>query len=271
MNIELPVARTAFYCCIIRADDAASPDPVCGDTYAKRFVTPEVRRDLAPALQLSYPAATNVARHRLIDDLVRDALKEHPQRRIILLGAGFDTRAYRLTGGRWTEMDDGPLLAFKEERLPRHESPNPLERLPVTFASETPAQFLAAVAGTDDAIVILEGVSMYLSDDAISGLANALLRALPNATLICDLMTAHFARTYSGRLRQVLEGLGATFGERRVEADTLIEAAGYARVAVYSLPEMGRQYGKLRLPKWVLSTFLRGLRDGYRLWVFRRG
>src|SRR5512138_1055931 len=116
--ISQPVARTAFYCCVIRADDAQSANPVCGDTFAQRFVDEDVRRDLAPLLRLCTPAATNVARHRIIDDIVRGQLAADPKRRVILIGAGFDTRAHRLEGGRWFELDDPPLLAFKEQRLP---------------------------------------------------------------------------------------------------------------------------------------------------------
>ena len=44
MTVSHPVARTAFYCCILRADDAASPLPVCGDALAARFVDEDVRR-----------------------------------------------------------------------------------------------------------------------------------------------------------------------------------------------------------------------------------
>lgn len=270
MNIQQPVARTAFYCCVIRADDAASSRPVCGDTYAARFVTDDVRRDLAPMLRLAYPAASNVARHRIIDDLAREQLSTNAQRRIIVLGAGFDTRAYRLAGGRWTELDDGPLLAFKEERLPRSESPNPLERIPVSFATDTPERYLRALAGADEAVVVLEGVSMYLSDEVLESLARAIMRALPNATLVCDLMSAHFAQTYSRQLRRELEGLGATFGSRTRGPELAVEAAGYAPVARQSIVEMGRRYGNVRMPKFVLNTILRGLRDGYCVWQFRR-
>ncbi len=120
MDISQPIARTAFYCCVIRADDAASTHPLCGDTFAGRFVDDAVRRDLAPLLSLGAPADSNVARHRLIDDELRERLASNPDRRIIVLGAGFDTRPFRLVGGRWTELDDPPLLAFKEQRLPAH-------------------------------------------------------------------------------------------------------------------------------------------------------
>src|SRR4249919_2868619 len=125
MDIQQPVARTAFYCCIVRADDARASTPVCGDTFAERFIDDDVRRDLTPLLGLRAPAASNVARHRIIDDLIREQLASDPNRRVILIGAGFDTRAYRIKGGQWFELDDPPLLAFKERRLPVAEAPNP--------------------------------------------------------------------------------------------------------------------------------------------------
>jgi hypothetical protein len=68
VQLEHPVARTAFYCCVIRADDAALAAPVCGDTFASRFLDDTIRRDLAPLLQFRPPALSNVGRHRIIDD-----------------------------------------------------------------------------------------------------------------------------------------------------------------------------------------------------------
>jgi methyltransferase (TIGR00027 family) len=191
-DVRQPVARTAFYCCVIRADDAQRPNPVCGDTLAARFVDDEVKRNLAPLTRLRYPAASNVARHRLIDDIIRTQLGTDPSRRIILLGAGLDTRAYRMQGGRWFELDDRQLLAFKEARLPAADAPNPLTRLPVWFESETPEQYLGSLAGDDEALVVLEGVSMYLSDASLRALGRSLVRFLPRAPLVCDLMSQAF-------------------------------------------------------------------------------
>lgn len=270
MDVTQPVARTAFYCCVIRADDAARAAPVCGDTFAARFVDPAIRQDLAPLLRLARPAASNVARHRLIDDLVRAQLVSSPARRIILLGAGFDTRAYRIPGGRWFELDDPPMLALKDERLPRAEALNPLVRMPVSFSTEPPDQYLAPLAGDDDALVVLEGVSMYLSDAALASLASALIRHIPNATLVCDLMTARFAATYSRQLRRGLASLGATFGSRTRHPRHSIEAAGYRATSCESIVDFGRRMGSVKIPRLVLHTLLRGLRDGYCVWTFAR-
>lgn len=268
MDITHPVARTAFYCCVIRADDAAQPDPICGDTFAARFVDDEIRRDLAPATRLRSPAVSNVARHRMVDDLVREAIAADPQGRVILIGAGFDTRAYRLGGGRYVEIDDPSLLAFKEQRLPAADAANPLERIPVVFGSESADQYLGRLAGGDRALVIVEGVSMYLTDAALAQLADAVMRHLPNGTLVCDLMSAAFSRRFGGPLRKAFTALGATFGNQSAQPSEIFLRAGMTAVRHRSIPGYASQLGRLSIPRWVLNTLLRELRDGYQLWVF---
>ena len=268
MDISQPVSRTAFYCCVIRADDAARPDPLCGDTFAARFVNDEVRRDLAAATRLRNPAMSNVARHRMVDDLVRDAVASDPARRIILVGAGFDTRAYRMPAGRFIEIDDPSLLAFKEQRLPSAEATPPIERIPGVFQSSSPEQYLKPLAGDDRALVILEGVSMYLTDGALGQLAEGLTRYLPNGTLICDLMSAVFARRFGGALQKAFRSLGATFGNQSAQPSELFVNAGMTPASHRSIPGYASQFGRLPIPQWLLNTLLRELRDGYQLWVF---
>ena len=268
MRVAHPVARTAFYCCILRADDAASPRPVCGDALAALFVDDDVRRGLEPALRHRSPAVSNVARHRLIDDLVRQRLVEDPATRVILLGAGFDTRPFRMDGGRWWEIDDPELLAFKEDRLPAAGAPNPLVRVPVSFQKERLGERLTPLGGDDRALVIVEGVTMYLAEETLAELAGAVRAAFPRATLICDLMTAGFAQTFSRPLRRDLERLGASFKQRRQHPRRIVERAGYTVRERHSVVGRAREAGTFRVPGWLFHTGLRGLRDGYAVWVF---
>ena len=264
----MTVAHPAFYCCAIRAEDAAGPRPVCGDTLAARFLDDEARHGVETLVRFRGPAASNVARHRIIDDLLRERLAQDPTRRVILPGAGFDTRAFRLEGGRWWELDDPQLIARKEERMPARTAPNPLIRVPVSFQTERLATHLAPLAGDDHAVVVLEGVSMYLGDETLAEVATAVRTALPRATLICDVMTPAFARTFSRALRGELARLGATFGVRREQPRRIIERAGYAARERHSIPGRARDAGTLRMPGFLFHTLLRGLRDGYAVYVF---
>jgi O-methyltransferase involved in polyketide biosynthesis len=140
--------------------------------------------------------------------------------------------------------------------------------VPVSFQTDSLAARLAPLAGDDRALVVLEGVTMYLADETLADLARTVRAALPRATLVCDLMTPAFARTFSRGLRRELTRLGATFGERHGHPRRLIEQAGYAARERHSIPGRARDAGTLRVPGFIFHTILRGLRDGYAVWVF---
>ena len=107
-----PVSRTAFYCAGVRAAGCAQ-----GATGLWRPVRRAVhgRRGLEECSSLSArftaPNVSNATRHRIIDDLLRDRLADHHDLRVVLIGAGFDSRAFRLKGGRWYEVDEPQVLA----------------------------------------------------------------------------------------------------------------------------------------------------------------
>ena len=78
----------------------------------------------SPAFRI--PNAANATAHRIIDDWLRDRLLADPEQLVILLGAGFDARAFRLPGGRWVEIDQPALIAHKDRVLPAARAPQPL-------------------------------------------------------------------------------------------------------------------------------------------------
>ena len=131
-----PVSKTAYYCCAVRALDAGTSRPACGDHIAQRFMTPEAWALFEPFRDLGPPNASNVVRHRLIDDRLRAAIQARPDVGVVIIGAGFDTRAFRLPGGRWVELDEPSIIALKEAQLPARESPNPLTRVAIEFDRE---------------------------------------------------------------------------------------------------------------------------------------
>ena len=143
----------------------------------------------------------------------------------------------------------------------------------MAFGTVAPDTFLAPFAGDDDALVILEGVSMCLSDEALTALALALGRHLPGATLVCDLMSPMFTRTYSRALQQALRDMRAVFGTRHGHRRVAIERGGWRATSHCSITgrtATGRtaELGSLPISSWVLATFLRGLRVGSQIWTF---
>jgi len=263
-----PLALTALYCCALRAADAATASPVCGDAFAAKLIDDDTLARLQPALRFRGPAASNVARHRIIDDIIRNALRKNRALRIILLGAGLDTRAFRLEGGQWWEFDDAALFAFKEARLPVQAAPNALIRTPVDFSRAELHDYLAPLAADDDSLVVLEGVSMYLPTATLTKTAAAVRAVLPRATIVCDLMSPAFRERFSRGLRRELGRLGAHFAPNPTHPRVALEAAGYRAKDVVSIVGRAREAGTLRIPRWLLNSLLRELRDGYAVWTW---
>jgi O-methyltransferase involved in polyketide biosynthesis len=140
--------------------------------------------------------------------------------------------------------------------------------VPIDFARETLADKLAPWAGARDVLVVMEGVSMYLRPEQWRQTAQTLQALLPAHELICDLVDATFVRRFSGPMRREIQALGGDFAPAQEDPVAEVEALGYRRRAVYSVVERAVDYGALTLPRWLLRTLLRSLRDGYRIAVF---
>ena len=258
-----PVSKTAYYCCGVRALDAGVSPSICSDQYAERFMTPEAWALFEPFRSLHAPNASNVTRHRMIDDLLRARLARRPDTGVVVIGAGFDTRAFRLRGGRWVELDEPGVIDLKEATLPAREAPNPLARVAITFDRDSLEEALRPFRHLAEPVVVLEGVLPYLAAAEVESLLRAIRNTLPHPTLLCDLTTRGFARSYAGKIGKRLRALGAPYGRLEREPLELIEAAGFRLTSRESIAARAVAFGTLRFPRWLLATVLRSLRDGY--------
>lgn len=257
-----PVSKTAYYCCGVRAADAADSRPICGDTLAARFMTPDAWALFEPFRRLRLPNISNVVRARIIDDILRDRLASRPETTVIIIGAGFDTRAFRLRGGRWVELDEPAVIAVKQAQLPEEEAPNPLTRIPIAFDTEPLDMALAPFSGFQRPLIVLEGVLLYLTTEQIRTVMETLQQSFRRPTLVCDVMTRAFQRRYAGRARKQLRALGADLVQHDREVLDVIRETGFRLIARDSIAERAVTLGAARIPRWLLATLLRILRDG---------
>ena len=265
------IAATAWYCCGVRWADAQRKAPICGDHFAELFMDEEARAVFRPFAGLRMANATAATRTRIIDDWLRDRLLAAPEQLVILLGAGFDARAFRLPGGRWVEIDEPAIIAEKERVLPASRAPQPLRRIAIDFASERLADRLQELEG-EHPVVVMEGVSMYLSQPELRSTLSALGWAFPRHTLYCDLMSAGFASRYGAELRRRLAEIGGRFADDMpAEPARKIVQQGYRQLARRSIAMRARELGALPLPALLLNSLLTSLRDGYAAHAFEAG
>ena len=263
-----PVSRTAFYCTGVRALDARKPRPACGDQYAERFMDDEAWKVFEPFRRLTGPNISNATRHRIIDDLLRDRLADHHDLRRVIVGAGFDSRALRLTGGRWLEVVEPQLFAWKEPRLPAAESPNPLTRIAVDFATERLTDRLSPFADAGPMAVVVEGVLFYLGETRIRELLRTLRALYPQGDVICDVMTREFFEKFSRPIHGKLVELGASFQLPEHPLETIFADERYEQTAHVSVQRRAAELGQMPLLMRLYSRFAPVFINGYSVRVF---
>ena len=266
-----PISNTAFYCCGVRMQDAESENPVCRDTYAGHFMDERGLRILSSFASEKNPNAGNVARHRIIDDYIRKELAENPELTIILVGAGFDSRAYRLDGGNWIELDEPQIISYKNERLPIEHCKNNLQRIAIDFETESLEAKLQEFASDQPVIVVMEGVLIYLSKESIRQTLKTLQRLFPNHELVCDLMTGNFFKKYSHTLHQKIGDLGANFKFTTQNPSEIFCNANYRLIERHSIIGKAIECGSIKVPSLIFKTFMKTLRHGYGIYVFESG
>ena len=128
MNALPPVSRTAIGVARARAAEGRRPDALFDDPWADAFVAAAggqaTSADTARLTEEQRRWRAAIAFHvsirtRFFDDYLTDALGGGV-RQVVVLGAGLDTRAYRLgvpADVRWFELDLPEVLGFKQRVL----------------------------------------------------------------------------------------------------------------------------------------------------------
>lgn len=260
-----PISDTAFYCCGIRAHDARTRFPICNDIYAQDFMTTQGRAVFEKYKPGFFATKVNSARPRIIDNLVTTHLRANPDLRIVLVGAGFDSRAFRLAGGDWLEIDEAAIINHKQNCLPVENCPNPLRRVSIDYAKDSLAEILKAHTTPKEHLFIVEGVFMYLEVAEIESTLQALSETSPSHTLICDLMTRHFINTYAKGAKKKFDAMGAVIKCQTNRPESVLVDHGYSLIDEISIPDGAIQYSAARIPKLLVPKKARG---GFRVMRF---
>jgi methyltransferase (TIGR00027 family) len=181
-------SRTAEQNALFRALESSRPphQRVCDDPLARHFLSwpftlvmgiaaiPGVSPVVCSYIDRRWPGVRSsvVARTRLIDDLIATALGDIEQ--VVILGAGFDSRAYRLSRLRALdvfEVDHPDTQVAKQEALKRvlPSTPTHVRFVAVDFKRNDLASAMsdAGYRESKRTFVLWEGVTNYLTADAV--------------------------------------------------------------------------------------------------------
>lgn len=273
-----PISNTAFYCCGVRMDDARRKRPVCNDIHAHKFMDPRGLEIYQPFRAETMPNISNISRCRIIDDEIASALANNTSTTVITIGAGFDTRPYRLDGGNWIEFDEPQIIEYKNDRLPVTQCANSLTRVPIDFARDSLLEKLAPIEASENVVVVVEGVFMYLDAQSIENTLRQVQQRFSKHLLLCDLMTRNFFDKFAQRVHAKLVATGGHFSERPDDPTEIFRQYNYRlRQAVPMFErasEVGVLWDEVKIPAMVmrllLNVFMKDL-QGYAVHRFDFG
>ncbi|MCT9089784.1 class I SAM-dependent methyltransferase [Streptomyces sp. ASQP_92] len=164
----------------VRALETERKDALFRDPLAQAFAaagglwpsSPHVSDDEGARRRRLAVSFSIVIRTRFLDDLLRQACASGV-RQVVLLGAGMDSRAFRMDwpeGTRLFEVDTAAPLDFKAAVLRQEGAVARCERIPVAVDLREDWPAALAAAGHDPALPtvwIAEGLLIYLPEDAV--------------------------------------------------------------------------------------------------------
>jgi methyltransferase (TIGR00027 family) len=236
------VADTALIGAAFRAKESARPDALLFDPLAGRLAG-DLGFRLAHGHGLGW-----IVRTRLIDNMILYEICRGSGP-AVCLGAGMDTRPYRLTlpsERRWVEIDFPVIMARKSRLLTNIEPACKLVRIGLDLSRAfARRRLLSRLGETGRAMVVTEGLLTYLTPAQVGSLARDLASA-GFTTWILDLLTpdALFAQQ-STVIGRSLTNADAPLRFAPVESGEFFRTRGWHVAARRSVLRAAVRFGRL--------------------------
>ena len=172
------VTDTAIWVAAYRAQENERKDAIVKDPFASLLIGADGIKVATRTQGSRYTAWSVIIRTFIIDQFILKLVNKDVDT-VLNLGAGLDTRPYRLqlpSTLRWVEVDFPQIINHKEEKLKAENPVCHLERVRLDLSLEEERNiFLKKISNESNNVLILsEGVLPYLSNDYAKSLADAL-------------------------------------------------------------------------------------------------
>ena len=144
-----------------------------------------------------------IARTIVLDRLVGAWLAEHPGAVVVNIACGLDTRCYRMRGyAHWYNLDLPETIAVRQKLLPEHG-----EISQIAMSAMEDWGDLIAEQGAP-ALVIIEGLTMYLNEADVKKIFAVIAARFQTATVFVETMNPMIVKNFK---EKSIEGSHAKF------------------------------------------------------------
>ncbi len=225
------VSDTARWVAMYRAEETARPDALFRDPWAVRLAGERGRHILEHMPEGRRWGWPMVVRTAVMDEIILREVRAGADT-VVNLAAGLDMRPFRLdlpASLRWVEID---LPAILEEKIGELGDEPPrcrVERIAADL-SDTGARrdaLARATAGATRALIVAEGLLVYLEPDAVAALARDLAAQPAAREWLIDLAHPRLLEWMSARWGKVVAEGGAPFRFGPAEGTRFFEPHGW--------------------------------------------
>lgn len=242
---------------------------ICYDPYAIHFVNPETlafaaanpekTKEMSEYYERLFPGLANSirARVRYFDDFVKKSIDEGFEQ-LVILGAGYDTRAYRIEGLKEKvkvyEVDHPDTQDVKIEKVKKIFGfiPNHVIFVPVDFETDNFGERLLEQGynRSQKTLFVLEGLIMYIPPEAVnetlsfiaknSGKGSSIIFDYYLESVVDGTCELEIGKNIHNYLAEVGEPLQFGIKEERVE--NFLEARGFSEIRNVTAEEYKKLY-----------------------------
>jgi methyltransferase (TIGR00027 family) len=244
------VSDTARWMAVYRAQETERPDAAFRDPFARALAGERGERIAAAMPFFQEHAWSAVARTYLFDRFITKYVAQGIDL-VVNLAAGLDARPYRMdlpASLRWVEVDLPDILDYKEEILAGAKPVCALERvqLDLSNADARRGLFDRLGRGTKQALILSEGLVIYLMPQEVGALASDLARPAGFQHWVVDIASPGLLEMLKQNAGALVSQAGAPFLFAPAEGPPFFAAYGWPATEVRSILKTA---GKLqRLP-----------------------
>jgi len=173
------ISDTARWVAVYRALETARPDAIFRDPFAERLAGErghQIMEEMPSGRAYAWPM---IVRTAVFDEIILEAVQQRQVDLVLNLAAGLDARPWRLPlppALRWVDVDLPGILDYKTEALRDEKPVCRYEAVAVDLRDAQKRQELFAELGaaSSRAIVVTEGLLIYLAPEQVAALATDL-------------------------------------------------------------------------------------------------
>ena len=255
------ISDTARWVATYRAMETERPDAIFRDPFARRLAGPEGQRIVDTIRKGKSRAWAMIVRTAALDEMILRAIANAAVDTVVNLAAGLDARAWRLPLPptlRWVDVDLPGILNYKTDAL-RGETPvcrYEAVTADLTDAAVRTETLTRVCAGADSALVVSEGLLIYLTAEQVSALARDLAAQPAARQWIFDLanpfLLGIMLRDWG---RDVQEG-NAPFQFAPVEGTAFFKPFGWREKAIRFAVEEARRLRRGAPEAWLWKLLI---------------